>query len=346
MKRLLIIGALILLMATGLWAQPVDYSDYQDAFQSFAEGVATTLPATAAVAGLNWSPAYIGEFPHFGVGVSLGAFTMPFDTAVQPVLDMLGVTVPSEYDFIEKYGLPFPALALDARLGFKPFDVGFKIGLIPEAAREAMGKINADYFLIGGDIRLPILKDHDYVPALSISAGYTYWRANIGVPEILGTGLYEVDISDVFGNVPGTDVLGFTDPEVGFALQTHSIVAKLQVSKNLFIFTPHLGIGAAYGISNAGGGLSSDVLYNGSPITQGQIDAIEAAFESAPPPYDGMMPDIAADGFLVGATANGFTTWVYGGTAINIFFVRVDVSAMYNFLSGTYGGAVNVRLQF
>jgi hypothetical protein len=346
MKKLLLIIGLILLMAAGLWAQTVvDYGPYQDAFQSFAEGVATTLPATAAVTGLNWSPAYIGKFPHFGVGVSIGAFTMPYEDAVEPALDLLGVTLPSEYQFIEKYGLPFPAIALDARLGFKPFDVGFKIGLIPEAAREYMGKINADYFLIGGDLRLPLLKDHGFVPALSISAGYTYWRANIGVPDVLGTGDYEVDISDVFGNPSGSNVLQFTSPELAFAVQTHSFIAKLQASKKLFIITPHIGLGAAYGISNAGGGLSSDVYYNGSPISSSDITAIEDAFAAAPPPYDAMAPELTDQGFLIGAAANGFTTWVYGGTAINIFFIKIDVSAMYNFIGRTYGGAVNVRLQ-
>jgi len=37
---------------------------------------------------------------------------------------------------------------------------------------------------------------------------------------------------------------------------------------------------------------------------------------------------------------------VYGGTAFNIFFVKLDLSAMYNIVNGGYGGAVNVRIQF
>ncbi|MBN1836577.1 MAG: hypothetical protein JW820_12055, partial [Spirochaetales bacterium] len=297
MKKPWLVAGLIVLMSAGAWAQTIDFDDYQAAFESFAEGVATTLPATAAVTGLNWSPAYVGEFPHFGVGLSVGAFTMPWDTAVKPVVDMLGVTLPPEYEFMEKYGLPFPAVALDARLGFKPFDVGFKIGFIPEAAREHMGPVNADYFLIGGDLRLPILKDHGYVPALSISAGYTYWRANLGVSDVVET-TEEIDLSSDVGS---TAIIRVSDPELAFNVETHSIVAKLQASKNLFIFTPHLGIGAAYGFSSAGGGLSSDILYstdgtNFDPITQSEIDQITAAFEAAGEP----VPDLSADGFLVG----------------------------------------------
>jgi hypothetical protein len=57
-------------------------------------------------------------------------------------------------------------------------------------------------------------------------------------------------------------------------------------------------------------------------------------------------PTPSASGFEVSSAANGWSFWVFGGTAINIFFVKIDLSAMYNFLNGDYGGSVNVRLQF
>ena len=56
-------------------------------------------------------------------------------------------------------------------------------------------------------------------------------------------------------------------------------------------------------------------------------------------------PVPTATGIEVVSDANGWSFWVFGGTAINIFFVKVDLSAMYNFLNGDYGGSVNVRLQ-
>ena len=52
-----------------------------------------------------------------------------------------------------------------------------------------------------------------------------------------------------------------------------------------------------------------------------------------------------ANGLEVISEANGWSFWVYGGTAINIFFIKVDLSAMYNFLNGDYGASVNLRLQ-
>jgi hypothetical protein len=86
-------------------------------------------------------------------------------------------------------------------------------------------------------------------------------------------------------------------------------------------------------------------LYNDgtgdAPITQSQIDALTAALAAMGQP----VPDLTSDSILVSSDANGFSFWVYGGTAINIFILKVDLSAMYNLLSKSYGGAVNVRIQ-
>jgi hypothetical protein len=345
MKRILLVLGLISLLAAGLSAQDIDYADFADAFQTFADEVASTLPASAAVSGLNWSPAYIGQFPHFGVGVSVGAATIPYKV-IKPLVGELGVTLPSEFEYLERWGMPIPGLALDARVGgfLFPFDVGFKFGFIPETLREKMGKVNADYLLVGGDIRVPLLKERGLLPTLSISGGYTFMRGTVGVPDIISD--YEVDMT---GYGPGLGIVKTTAPELTFTWRTHTFVGKLQASKKLLIFTPHLGLGTAYGVSSAGGGMSSDVLYDpdgGGPapyatITQSEIDMIEAALTAA----GEEVPDLSSDGILVTSDANGFSFWVYGGTAINIFFIKIDLSAMYNFLSGGYGGAVNVRLQ-
>jgi len=344
MKRVLLVLGLVLALAVGGWAIAIDYGDFADAFETFAGEVASTLPATAGVAGLSWSPAYIGQFPHFGVGLSVGASTIPFKI-VDSLISELGITLPSEFEYIEKMGLPIPATALDARLGgfLIPFDVGFKFGFVPEKLREKLGKVNLDYLLIGGDVRLRLLEDKGFIPALSISGGYTYMRGSVGVPDIVGTGDYIVNLAPYGG------LLKASAPELTFTWDTHTFVSKLQASKNLFIFTPHLGLGAAYGISNAGGGVSNDVYYDpdgGGPldyelITQAQIDTIVAALKAA----GKTVPDLNSTSILISSGANGFSFWAYGGTAINIFFIKVDLTAMYNFLSGGYGAAVNVRLQ-
>jgi hypothetical protein len=118
-------------------------------------------------------------------------------------------------------------------------------------------------------------------------------------------------------------------------------VGKVQASWDLTILTPHLGIGAAYGLSNAGGGLSSDVLFNGGAISPQEIQDVKEAMAAAGYPLD----ELDETGILISSDADGYSFWLYGGTAINIVFITVDLSAMYNLVSKAYGGAVNVRVQ-
>jgi hypothetical protein len=244
--------------------------------------------------------------------------------------------VPSE---LETWGVPFPALAVDARIGGFgfPFDIGLKFGIIPEKAKDFISdNITADYLLAGGDIRIPVVKGRAIIPTVSIGAGYTYLRGTIGITNV---GPSEtIDITAVMaaaGYTVGTHELTINSPDLAFSWQTHTISAKAQASWNLVVFTPHLGLGAAYGISTAGGGVFGSVSYTGSE----SLATVQQVFEDA----GYVVP--TAGSVEVSSGAGGFSAWVYGGTAINIFFIRVDVSAMYNFLSGSYGGAVNVRLQ-
>jgi len=336
MKRLLLVIGILALLAGGLWAQ-VDFATFQDSFQSFADGVANSLPITASI-GLNWSHAYIGQFPHFGVGVSLGGMFLPYET-MQPIVDALGVgsSIPQE---LKTYGLPFPTIAAGARLGgfILPFDMGFKFGMIPEEAKDLFSQnVTADFFLIGGDVRFPVLKGRGLIPTLSVGGGYTFLRGRVGIVDVIPG--ETIDISTEMIPLLGgsTHELTFTDPDLEFRWDTHTIEAKAQASWNLLLFTPSVGIGAAYGISNAGGGLTSTMLYNtdsGATFSDLQ-DAFASAGYTVP----------TANGLEVISEANGWSFWVYGGTAINIFFIKVDLSAMYNFLNGDYGASINLRLQ-
>jgi hypothetical protein len=335
MKRMLVIGALLLVFAGGAWAQ-VDYSEFQASFQDFANHVANSLPVSASI-GLNWSPAYIGQFPHFGVGVSLGGMFLPYES-IEPIVTELGASnsIPQE---LKTYGIPFPTIAAGIRLGgfLVPFDMGFKFGIIPESAKSLFSKnVTADYLLIGGDVRFPLLKGKGLVPTLSVGGGYTFLRGRIGINDISSG--ETIDISSIMESrsyPAGLYELIITDPDLVFQWDTHTIEAKAQASWNLAFLTPHLGLGAAYGISNAGGGLFSSLAVNGTTLAD-----VQSVFA-----YYGY-PVPTAQGVEVVSKANGWSFWVYGGTAINIFFLKLDLSAMYNFLSGDYGASVNLRLQF
>ena len=140
MKKIFLI-LLILIMPVGLFAQSnFDYaSQFENVFEGFAGGVAGALPLNSTI-GLNWSDAYIGQLfempPHFGVGLTVGVSTIPY-SAIVGVLDTFGIKGDLEsepgFQYIQQFGLPFPAYAFDARIGgfIFPFDLGFKFGFLP-----------------------------------------------------------------------------------------------------------------------------------------------------------------------------------------------------------------------
>jgi len=339
MKRVLIVLAILLFAAAGLSAQT--YDEFEGYFQAFADEVANSLPITASVGG-NWSPAYMGQFPHFGVGVSLGGMFLPYE-AVEPVVSNLGLSVPSA---LKTYGVPFPAIAADARLGgfILPFDIGVKFGFIPEEAKDLFSdKVTADYLLAGADVRLRLTEGKGLLPTISAGAGYNYMQGTLGIKDA-GTGDTTIDITDVMNlaydpDFPANEyTLTITDPDLIFNWETHTIQAKAQASWDLALLTPHVGFGAAHGFSTAGGGLFSTLVYD--PGTSGRpFQDVQDAFESLGYPIP------TAQGLEINSEANGWSFWVYGGTALNIVFLRLDLSAMYNFLSGAYGASANVRIQ-
>ncbi len=342
MRKILIVLAILLVFTFSVHAQIYDWDDFDTAFSDFATGVAGSLPMNAAI-GLNWSPAYIGKFPHFGVGLTVGFSTIPY-SAMQTVINTLGVTIPPDMDFLKTLGIPFPGVALDARLGgfVLPFDIGFKLGFIPAALKAEFSGFTLDYLMIGGDVRYQLIKERFIVPSISVGLGYTYLRGGVGIPDLMG-GSYRYNLPvPPFTN----EYLEVTSPSVNFHWQTHTFELKAQLSKRILIFTPYLGIGAAYGISQAGGGVETSVSYfDGSSlntITQPDIDAIRNGLAQA----GYTLPEISATGILVDYAANGFAFRAFGGMSVNLWFLWVDLGAMYNIVSGSLGAAINVRVQF
>jgi hypothetical protein len=333
MKRLCIVLALV--MAAGsLFAQSIPSFDaYKSYIQSFATSTASSLPLESSV-GLNWSDAYIGQFPHFGLGLTLGAATIPF-SAVQALISNFGGST-SSLSALQSIGVPVPAYTIDLRLGgfVLPFDIGLKFGYIPQNALSSLSSVKVDYLLLGGDVRYALIKEKGIIPAISVGLGYTYMRGNVTVPNVVNG----ASIGNVIVNGTGGHTLSFTNPSVNFFWNTNVIDAKVQVSKNLFIITPYLGLGASYGISNTSAGIESQLQVDGSNATQSQIDSINSTYGTN---YS------SSNQFLgVSAGANGFSTRVFGGLSLNLFIFKLGVGMEYEFLSGSMAGMINARLQF
>jgi hypothetical protein len=336
-----------------LFAQTdMDFADLEADIQEFADGVASSLPLNASV-GLNWSDAYIGQFPHFGVGLTVGASTIPFDAAM-PVLEGLGladsIADTPELAPLMEIGFPLPAWAAEARIGgfLFPFDAGVKIGILPadfslaEAfpGAEALQNLQLDYLNLGFDVRVPLVEEKALIPEISVGGGYNYLRANIGLTGVLGGDLNIGTFEHPDPTNPTVYDVSLTDPMVNYNWSANVIDLKAQISKGLLFLRPYAGLGASIGFGRAGSGFESS-LEGISPEEIAQINEAAAALGASE-----IIPDLSDTSFYLSAPmTGGWSFRVFGGIALNILIIKVDINAMYDFLAGNYGGTLGVRVQ-
>jgi hypothetical protein len=339
MKQFLVVLLLVCAVSVAFAQTPVDFTALRPAFEQFAQATANVLPFNASV-GLGWSEAYVGNFPHLGLGVTVGATTIPW-AAVTTIVDAFSITLPSELSYIAQFGFPLPAYTVDARIGGFgiPFDIGLKVGYVPPDGMQKLGlPLSLDYLLAGGDLRFAILDGKGVKPALSVGVGYSYMRGALAVPGLMSG---DIEISPVPPTY--THTVELANPALDLSWDTNVLEVKAELSKTLLIFTPHIGAGALFSFgSHAGGGLASQLLIDGSPATQTDIDELEQAFIDA----GQTPPDFTATGFLVETAAPvGWAGRVFGGLSINILVLRIDLNAMYSFPGNSYGASANLRVQ-
>jgi hypothetical protein len=340
MKRALLV-IIVLLAAVSAFAAPPDFATFQPAFQQFAQDLANGAPFSTTT-GLNWSPAYIGQFPHFGIGVTVGATTIPAGTMNQ-MASALGITLPSQFSYFQQSGIPVPTYTIDARLGgfALPFDVGFKIGYIPPGALQQLGlQISADYLLIGGDVRFALLKDKGLLPAISVGVGYNYLRESVGVPQLLAG---NISIGNVNTTEDGLNhALSLNNPALGMAMSTNVLEAKAQISKKILFFTPYIGGAISYSFgATASGSVTSTLNYDGVPITAQQAADVMQYYVNhgiTPPNLSGV--GITANA----ASGSGFDYRVFGGLSFDLFILYIDLGGAYDFANSAWGASVNLRI--
>jgi len=330
MKRLVLISMMVLLAVAGAWAQ--DLGEFQDGFNTFADALAPTLSYNATI-GNNWSDAYIGKFPHLGVGVAVG-FTSVDIMKMDSLLEAMGIDALP--DAIKEIGLPMPAAALSAKLGgfILPFDIGLKAMLLPESITTSLSALGytLDYTLFGGNVRYAVLKENILLPDVSIGAGYNRLSGSLGM--VLDTTLPTYTV--------GTYTLKATDPKLALSWTTDSYDFTLQVSKNLLFIRPYAGVGYSIGKSSVSGGLSSSITdQNDVPLSAADLEAINAALTMT-----GMdVPNISADGILFGKDSTEPALRVYGGVSLALIIVHIDTSVIYVPATKSLGGSVMLRVQ-
>ncbi len=341
MKKIFIIMIIFIVAVSGAFAQ-VAFDTMEESFSDFSDDVASALPYASTI-GLNWSDATVRSLPHFGIGLTAGAIMIP-SKAFTDLADSMGFEDELPKEIADStIGVPLPGYTLEARIGglILPFDIGVKFGYIsPDMVAKL--PVSVDYTLVGFDIRTPILKQNLLLPSISFGVGYNYLKSGIetsidaGLDSFAGTSTGNTYLDEEI------DKLSFTDPRVRFQMESNVIDFKLQVSKNLLIITPYFGLGYAYGWSTAGGGISSDVEYNGSSISSAEISNIKDAFDLAGEDA----PELTADGVFVSSDVAAGAFRAFGGLSVNLFLIKLDLTAMYNLSSQSLGGSANVRIAF
>jgi hypothetical protein len=327
--------AALLMVALALvpgFSQNNPLTDLQDGVNDFSASLAKSLPLNSSL-GLNWSDAYIGQLlgppPHFGVGLSAGVSTMDFD-AVNGLMEILGSGLPFDLG-----KMILPGYTSEVRVGgfILPFDAGIKVGILPDFT---LSDISLDYTNVGGDIRYALLEGNPLLPVVSLGLGVNYLRG--GISTTVPTGM-SFSFTEGPGGAPHT--LALSDAELGFSWETTALDLTAQVSKSFILVTPYLGLGVNYAWSKAGYAVKTDLTYDGTPLTAGELAALKSALSTAG--LSGI--DVDETGFSSIINNDGLGLRLFGGLSFNIAVIRIDLTALYGLLSGDFGGTLGLRFQ-
>ncbi len=310
-----------------------DLDTFSKSFESFSEEFTRSLPMNSTI-GLNWSDAYIGQLlpiPSLGLGITTGVTTIPLGV-LEDLVEDLGLDSGDALGDLPGLGIPLPGYAVDARIGglILPFDVGIKLGLLPEVE---VGDVKAEYTNFGLDVRYALLEGGIVMPKLSVGVGYNYLAGRISAP--LGIGDTEISSVEYEGD---TYILALTDPNIDFDWTANVLDFKVQVSKQFFVIEPHLGLGASYGWAKTNSGFDTEVTVldeNGDPAPG--VSASDL----------GKIAGVSIDdkGLSISTEENPFAIRLFGGASLNLPFVRFDLGGMYNFNSGALGATLGARFQ-
>ena len=334
MKRFAVVLAILALVAGASWAQSFDA--FQSAFEAFSGQMASSLAINSTI-GFTWSDAAIGNFPHFGAGLNVGAAFTGEGTA-SPLFSALGKTAPAELD---QFGVPIPAVVASAKIGlpFLGMDIGVKGGIIwPELADSLQSSVgvSAEYKNIGAQIRLPILKDEGFIPAISLGFGASYQQGRIKTS--VGKGNTTIINAETIGDHTWT--VTATDPLLDLGWESMIYDGSLQISKRLFGFlTPYAGVGYSFGKSTVTGGVASDLVFDDG-VGGGSYEELADDFVT----MGGTAPELSATGFTYTTTNTDPVLRLYGGLSIKLLVV-LDLGVMYVPESGNFGASAMLRFQ-
>ena len=319
------------LLAAGQVFSLTTLDDLNEAVSGFSSQMAKAAQFNSAI-GLNWSDAYIGQFlgipPKFGVGLAFG-FT---NLSIGPINDLVKMMSDAPLPF--DAGLPLPGYTLEGRIGgfVLPFDIGFKIGTLPESIPilEAITGAKLSYLLVGGDFRYALVDSK--LLKFSIGLGFNHLNGGVSLP-----------IGSSFGplTTPGDYTLKMDKPEIGLLWNTNCLEFKLQASIPTAVFTPYAGLGLNYSWTRAG------YAINAKPImTDPDGNTVDSRqFLQELKEYDIKGVEIKDNSIESVLSDEAFNIRVYGGISLNMTVIRLDLTGMYDLFNSNWGMTVGIRFQ-
>ena len=329
MKRSFVLALAIVLVVAAAGAQET-LAGFKTEFENFAGDLAGALAVNSTI-GSNWSDAYIGKFPHFGVGLTTGAaFTS--SGGADSIFQAVGATEP---DVLTKLslGLPVPAVGGTFKIGlpFLPMDVGIKGGYVPSSiGTNILGTgVTAQYTNVGLQVRYALLKQNLLLPNISLGASYNYQKGSVTAPTGLSSQSFTTQTDQ------GTTTITAGAPELALGWQSNVFDFTAQVSKLLLFVVPYAGVGYTLGTSAVTGGVSSTV---GTDYVGG-VSALNSYLAA----HGG--PTLSDQGFTFSANANDPVFRVYGGLSLRIVVVDLDTQVIYVPATKALGTSVTARVQ-
>lgn len=292
----------------GLSSTP--YITAKEGLNDFSKLLTDVIPNAQAQQNV-WANAWIGYLipnARFGFGLNVGVAKLDMK-AFKKTASALGIDLSDIRDT-----LVWPTVAADIRLGGIgiPFDIGFHTLKFNSSTIKKIGEkidpITFDFFTIGGDIRIALIKgDGMFKPKLSVGGGVYYSKGFVDA---------EKDGSQAR--------LDFT---------TTSIQLNAQASIKAFCFVPFVGTRVLFSKSN--------VDWKAKANWKNVLKA-----ENVNADWDMAVNNILPTTFS-GGTSTGFFDSIhplaYIGVGIDLFFIDITASASYDFVTTIYSGAVSVR---
>ncbi len=333
MKRSIAIMAIALTAALDGFSQS-SLQGFQSAFSNFAGDMAGSLAVNSTI-GSNWSDAYVGGFPNFGLGVTIGAAFIKADSATSLFNAIAPGSLPSAFT---SYGIPIPATVATFKIGlpFIPMDIGIKGGYIPSSIGsdlQGLTGVAVDYANIGVQLRYALVKQNLFLPNVSIGVAYDYQKGDLtkqlsGVPSQSFTvpaslGSYSVNVTSP------TLALGWTSSVFDFTAQ---------VSKQLLFLIPYAGAGFTVGKSTVTGGVNATTSTNYPTGLSGLSSDLAAAGLSTPSVLN-------KDGFSYSVDSSSPVFRIYGGLSFRIIVLDFDAQVMYVPAAAAFGASLTARVQ-